>query len=99
MSNLGDKLVLGTVVASLLFFMSAEAKADDLQERFKCLTRSINSVTIELGQGMLDVITWECATNKPNPVSGKITLNPVTLNTILRMNYASKAVELARENN
>jgi hypothetical protein len=93
-----DKLVLGTAVAGLLFFMSAEAKADDLlQERLDCITRVVQSSTIKLGSGMIDLLAWECSLNKPNPVSGKITPNPVTLNTILRMNSASKAVELARE--
>ena len=93
MSNLGDKLVLGTVVASLLFFMSAEVKADDLQERFDCMTRSISSVTVELGQGMIDLLAWECAINKPNPINGKITPSFETISVLLVMEMVSLATE------
>lgn len=95
MSNLGDKLVLGTVVAGLLFFMTAEAKADDFQDRFDCLTRSIN-VPVELGQGMIDLIAWECAANEPNPITGKITPSSETLTVLLVMQMVAVAT---KENN
>tara|TARA_R110000796_G_scaffold15941_1_gene50288 strand:+ start:181 stop:483 length:303 start_codon:yes stop_codon:yes gene_type:complete len=100
MSNLGDKLVLGTVVAGLLFFMTAEAKADDLylQERIDCGVRAL-AVKVELGQGMRDLIAWECATNTPNLITGKVLPSFEVINTLVMMQFASIMLETARENN